>query len=296
MRCIYCHPGGPSDGPRDGELSVDELRLLAHCAATEGVRKVRVTGGEPLERSDLEDIVGAVSTVGGIRETCLTTNGVGLAGRAAALRHAGLDRVNVSLDSLKSARFALITGSESHGEVLEGIRRAADVFPTVKLNVVLLHGRNDDETEDFVEFSTRIGAQVRFVECYGTPRGAERLEGVPADEVLDRLRQRFGTLERLPGARLGVAETYRVPGAGGAVVGVIRSASAPPCDTCTRLRLTASGELLPCLFARKGFPLRPALQDGDGPAVRDAIRRAYAAKRRNGARKQRPVCACEVGG
>jgi cyclic pyranopterin phosphate synthase len=296
MRCVYCHPGGPSDGPRDGELSVDELRLLAECAAAEGVRKLRITGGEPLERDDLEDVVGAVSTVDGIRETCLTTNGVGLAGRAAALRHARLDRVNISLDSLQPDRFALITGSERHAEVLEGIRRAADIFPTVKLNVVLLRGRNDDEAEDFVEFAARMGVQVRFVECYGTPRGAERLEGVPADEVLDRLRERFGTLERLPGDRLSVAEGYRLPGAAGAVVGVIRSASAPPCRRCARLRLTATGELLPCLFATRGFPVRNQLKAGNREGVRNTIRRAYAAKRRDGTRKQRPVCACEVGG
>jgi len=295
MRCVYCHPGGPSNDPNPDELSVKKLRLLAECAAAEGVRKVRITGGEPLERDDLADIVRAISTVDGVEKTCLTTNGLGLAERAAALRRAGLDRVNVSLDSLHPDRFARITGSGRHADVLEGIHEAVSLFPAVKLNMVLMRGRNDDEIEDFVDLAARWGVQVRFVECYGTP-GGEELKHVPSDEVLARLRRRYGWLEPLRTDRLGVAETYRVPAEGGAVVGVIRSASAPPCHRCTRLRLTASGELLPCLFATTGFPVRGQLRAADRAGVRKIIRRAYAAKRRDGQRSHRPVCACDVGG
>jgi cyclic pyranopterin phosphate synthase len=296
MRCVYCRPE-PGTGPDPAdELSADELRLMVECAAAEGVRKLRITGGEPLQRDDLERIVAAVSSVRGIREVGLTTNGLGLEDRAAALAEAGVERVNVSLDSLRRARFAQVTGMDAHGTVLRGIARAVRTFPAVKVNLVLLRGRNDDEIPDFVRFAAASGVVVRFIEYYGVRGGPEGLEGVPADEVLERVRFAFGDVERLEGDPLSVEELYCVPGAEGAVVGVVRSASTPPCRDCSKLRLTAGGELLPCLFAERGVAVKALLERGDRDAVREAVREVYGAKERSGPGGRRVWCVCDIGG
>ncbi len=296
LSCLYCRAPDRPCGDDSSELSVSALRLLAECAAAEGVRKLRLTGGEPLERDDLERIVSAVSSVAGIRETVLTTNGVALEARLGPLREAGLDRINASLDTLRPERFARITGVDAHAEVIRAVEKAAELFPLVKLNAVLLEGQNDDEVEDLVRFAAERGLRVRFVEYYGAISGAPGLKGVPSDRVLERIEAAFGRAVPMEGGALSVAKLYRLPEAGGALVGLIRSASTPPCRTCSKLRLTAAGELLPCLFARGGRSVREPLEEGRGGEVRAAMREVYASKRRSGPRGRRVSCVCEIGG
>lgn len=279
LHCFYCRDAEECAGA-EKEPEVAHLALLARCAAAEGVQKVRITGGEPLVRGDLTEIVQAVSSVPGIAETTLTTNGIGLAQRAEELRRAGLDRVNISLDTLVAERFRAITGEAGHGRVLAAIETCLRTFDQVKLNTVLLPGVNDDEVESLVEFAAERGLWVRFIERYTCgrhcPDGNER---VSMQTVKARLEQVWGELEPVASSHLSVEESYRTPGASGARVGLIASVSNPPCETCTRLRFTAASELLPCLFAESGIDVSGALGDEDAGAVRHAIRRAYKLKR-----------------
>ena len=278
LHCFYCRDADECASAAD-EPGVGEIELLGRSAAAEGVRKVRITGGEPLVREDLEEIVEAVSGVSGITETTLTTNAIGLAERASRLKQAGLDRVNISLDTLKARRFRTIAGASGHRHVLAAIETCAAIFETVKLNTVLLPGVNEDEIETLVEFALERGLWIRFIERYSHGKG-EVSPPVSMKSVKRRLERSWGTLEPLQSRSLSVEDTYRLPGESASRVGLIASVSHPPCETCTRLRFTASGVLLPCLFARDGIDVTGPLQEGDGAAVRRAIRRAFALKRR----------------
>lgn len=298
LHCLYCRPRGCEPAGVQDELTVGQLRLLVQCAAAEGVRKVRITGGEPLQRPDLEEIVAAVSSVPGIAETVLTTNGVALAGRAAALRQSGLQRLNISLDTLRPERFAVIAGQDKHAEVMAGVGEAVRTFPAVKTNTVLLRGRNDDEIEDLVRFGARTGVRVRFVEYYRTACSLSTEEGLSAGEVRQRLERAFGPLVPVAKRALSAETVYQLPSGGlnGATVGLIASVTSPPCATCTKLRLTASGALLPCLFAESGESVRPLLETADRAAVRQAIRRAFARKERRGRRREVKGAVWAIGG
>ncbi|MHC4592495.1 MAG: GTP 3',8-cyclase MoaA [Planctomycetota bacterium] len=296
LNCFYCRPAGIAEGLGSSELSVGQMRRLVECAAAEGARKVRVTGGEPLERADLEEIVAAISSVPGIRETVMTTSGVALAGRAHALEQAGLQRVNVSLDTLRPERFARLTGRDAHAEVMAGIEEARRVFATVKVNTVLLRGRNDDEIEDMVEFGASAGIRIRFVERYPTGCSAIGADYVTVGEAKRRVAQAFGALVPLPADSLSVESAYRLPGAVGATVGFIASASGPPCETCRKLRVTAAGVLLPCLFAQEGRPLGQLLGAEDMEGVRTTMREMLAAKRPGGQRRRVATAIWQIGG
>jgi cyclic pyranopterin phosphate synthase len=292
--CVYCRPEGASHGAPGADPGVGALRLLVECAAAEGVRKVRLTGGEPLLRADLEELVRAVSTVPGIDETVMTTNGLGLAARACGLRDAGLQRVNVSLDTLRPERMARMAGRDAVEEVLAGIRRAARVFPLVKTNTVVLRGWNDDELCELVRFAAEAGARARFIEYYPT-LSAPSLAGLSAAEIRARLEAEFGALEPLPGDEGAVETLFRVPGPG-ATVGLIASAGEPPCERCAKLRVSPDGQLLPCLFDAAGVDISGLLAAGDADGVRRALREAFAAKGRCGRAGRLATSACRLGG
>ena len=300
LRCVYCRPDGtePPDGsepPPGGEdPPIEELRLLVECAAAEGVRKVRLTGGEPLLRADLAEVVAAVSGVPGVRETVMTTNGVGLAERARGLRAAGLQRVNVSVDTLRPERMARMAGRDAVAEVLAGVAEAARVFPLVKTNTVVLRGRNDDELGALVRFATGAGVRARFIEYYPTT-SAPDLEGLSAGQMQERIEAEFGPLEPLPGEEGAVEALYRVPGLG-ATIGLIAASQAPPCEQCAKLRVGADGQLMPCLFAGEGVALAGMLAAGDAEDVRRALRAAFASKERCGRAGRLATSACRLGG
>ena len=292
LRCFYCRPGRAEEERVLPEPSVEDLALLVRCAAEEGVRKVRLTGGEPLMREDLEAVVGRVSATPGVAETALTTNGIGLATRAAGLKQAGLDRANISLDTLRGPRFLAITGHDRLNEVTAGIDAAARVFDRVKINTVLLRGRNEDEIGDLVRFAAERGLRIRFIENYPCA-GAPPTPGghIPVPEIKERLEAMFGTLEPMSAAPLSVERTYRVPSVEGVRVGLIAAASGPACATCAKLRFTGAAELLPCLFAESGVDLAPLLRRQDAAGIRRAVREAFAAKRRSGPRDNSRVSA-----
>jgi len=277
FRCVYCTPaGGFAVQPRAHELSAGEVARLARVTAAMGVTRYRLTGGEPLVRRDIVDVVRALRPIAGVREISITTNGSALAPLARPLRDAGLDRINVSLDSLDPARFDAVTRTRAYDRVRAGVAAALEAGFPVKLNVVVMRGMTEDEIVRFVELAHGGALEVRFLEfmplCGSDWSGARVL---PIADVRRAVRRRF-RLEALP--RDGhPAEIFAVDGGPGRV-GFIAPLSEPFCNDCSRIRVSAAGDLRPCLFSTEGAPLGPILRNGAGDAalaaaIREAVRR-----------------------
>jgi cyclic pyranopterin phosphate synthase len=285
LRCRYCMPAeGLAWLPRAELLTVDELVRLAAIAVRLGVRSIRLTGGEPLLRPDLPEIVGRLAALDPRPALALTTNGVGLAEVAGRLAGAGLDRVNVSLDTLDPDRFAELTRRRRLGDVLAGIAAAAAAgLQPVKLNAVLQrnHLRAGD-AEALLDFAIRHGYELRFIEAMplDAQHAWDRTAMVTAADVLERLSRRW-TLTPLPGRGSAPAERFLVDD-GPATVGLVASVTAPFCEACDRLRLTADGALRNCLFAREESDLRGPLRAGASDAELAVRMRAAVAGKRAG--------------
>lgn len=270
-RCTYCMPAGgvPMLGHRD-ILSFEELTEVVTACAQLGVRKVRLTGGEPLVRRGLPELVRMIRAVPGVEELAMTTNATLLAPVAAELHHAGLDRLNVSLDTLDAARYAELTRGGSLEDALAGLAAARDAgFSHTKVNCVLMGGVNDADVPRLAELARTEPIDVRFIELMpmGPCAGWPKARFVPAETVL----------EAVPGLqplrRDGVAELWHAPGWEGNV-GLIRPMSHRFCDGCSRIRVTADGRLKPCLHSAAEIPLRGL----HGEALLAELRRGIAAK------------------
>ena len=270
FRCPYCMPReafGPDHpfSPRSELLTYEELARVVGVFAELGVSKVRLTGGEPLLRRDLEALVERVAATPGIEDIALTTNGSLLAGRAESLRAAGLNRVTVSLDSVDTEVFAAMADSRVPlATVLDGVAaaRAAGLTP-VKLNAVVQRGVNDAGLLDLVDYARSNGDVLRFIEYMdvGSSNGWVRDQVVPAAEIIDRVNGVYPLEPVEPTTRGEVARRWRfLDGAG--ELGVIASVTQPFCTDCTRARVTATGELFTCLFADRGRDLRALLRSG----------------------------------
>ncbi len=281
LSCIYCSAGLISYLPRSEILSYEEIQRVVQIAASLGINKVRLTGGEPLLRPELSKLVWMLSRIDGIDDISLTTNGILLSKYACELKEAGLKRVNVSLDTLKEDRFRRITGSDKLEDVFSGIEaaRLAGLEP-VKLNMVVLRGINDDEVIDFARMSITEGWNVRFIEFmpFGMPK-TEALGTVSAGEIRERI-QSLGKLEPYTGKTgNGPARYYRLPGARG-TIGFITPMTEHFCHTCNRLRLTAEGQLRPCLLDDDEVNLKEALRNGaNTEELKQLIQKAVAIKR-----------------
>jgi len=265
LRCRYCLPEkGISLLPRNQVLSFEEFATIAEVAAELGITKIRLTGGEPLVREDLPKLVEMLSKIEAINDLSLTTNGVLLSRCANELKQAGLTRVNISLDSLKSDKFHYITRRSKFRQVLNGIEAAhkANLQP-VKINMVVLRGINDDEITDFANLTLTDGWHVRFIELMPFNRELPfSAQFIPAPEIRGRLLNHFGDLEPSPPpVGNGPAHYFRIPGAEG-TIGFITPISQHFCVRCNRLRLTASGKLRTCLLNDDEIDLQPSLRDG----------------------------------
>jgi GTP 3',8-cyclase len=272
LRCSYCMPREVfgADFPflaREQLLTFEEITQVVRAMAAEGVTKVRLTGGEPLLRRDLERLVEMLSSVPGISDLALTTNGLLLARSARRLRDAGLDRVTVSLDALDEATLRLMSDAPVSPElILEGIEAATQAgLSPVKVNMVVRRGRNDHCVLDMAARFRRRPEIVRFIEFMdvGSTNGWRRDEVVPAGEMLELIASRWPVEPLAPVQRGEVATRYRYRDGGGEI-GLIHSVSAPFCGGCTRARLSADGQLFTCLFARRGHDLRALLRGGAG--------------------------------
>ena len=263
LRCSYCMPEPDYVWlPREDILHFEEIERLVDVFATLGVDKVRLTGGEPLLRRDLPDLVRRLASRAAIRDLAMTTNGVLLAPQAAALRDAGLHRLTVSLDTLRPDRFRNLTRFDELDRVLEGIAVAAPLFPGLKLDTVVIRDVNDDELVDLIEFARRHGAEVRFIE-YMDVGGATHWSMprvLPRSEMIERLEAHYGTITPVFEASSAPADRYTLPD--GTVFGIISSTTEPFCHSCDRSRLTADGLWYLCLYAAHGTDLRRPMRGG----------------------------------
>lgn len=286
LRCSYCMPEESYQWlPRPSLLTFEEIARLAAVFARLGARRVRLTGGEPLLRRDLPQLIGMLAGIGVLDDLALTTNGTLLAAVASSLRDAGLRRVTISLDTLRPDRFTALTRSSKHREVLAGIAAAAPLFPRLKLNTVVMRGTNHDELPDLVRFARDHGAEVRFIEYMdvGGATGWASNAVVPRREILQTLAAEFGGIEPIPGdTPYAPAERFRL--GDGTEVGVIASTTAPFCGRCDRGRLTADGVWYLCLYGESGVDLREWLRRGESDAaLEDLIRRHWLARTDRGA-------------
>jgi cyclic pyranopterin phosphate synthase len=266
LRCSYCMPEPEYVWlPREDILHFEEIETLVDVFTGLGVDKVRLTGGEPLLRRDVADLVRRLAARPAIRDLAMTTNGVLLAANARALRDAGLHRLTVSLDTLQPQRFRDLTRYDELDRVLDGIAAAAPLFPGLKLDTVVIKGVNDDELIDLLEFGRPIGAEVRFIE-YMDVGGATHWSMprvMPRREMLERLEQHYGAIAPLIEESSAPADRYRLPD--GMTFGIISSTTEPFCDSCDRSRLTADGLWYLCLYATHGTDLRRPLRSGAAP-------------------------------
>jgi GTP 3',8-cyclase len=291
LRCHYCMPEAEYVWlPKTSILTFEELGRLTRIFVALGVRKVRLTGGEPLLRRDLPALVRRLAAIDGVDDLALTTNGLLLAPLAAELHTAGLRRLTVSLDTLRPERMQAHARSPRHADVLAGIDAARSAgFARVKLNAVVVRGVNDDELEELLEFARGREAELRFIEYMdvggATGWSAERV--VSRAEILARLGARYGAPAPLvdPHDPAAPAERFRLPD--GLVFGIVASTTVPFCRHCDRSRITADGLWLRCLYAQGGTDLRALLRRGaDDAEIVAAVRDAWAARDDRGAERR----------
>jgi cyclic pyranopterin phosphate synthase len=272
LRCRYCMPEGVCQKSHNDILSFEEITEIVTAAAQLGVKKVRITGGEPLVRRGVVDLCRMVAAVPGIREVALTTNGTLLEEYAQPLKEAGVNRVNISLDTLQPDRYRDITGRGNLEDALRGIEAAhkAGLAP-LKVNTVLIGGFNDDEISNFVELTRNRPIELRFIELMPMGGAFGKEAYLPGDEVLRRVSE----LQPVETEKGSVARLYRLPDGQGKV-GLISPLSRHFCATCNRLRLTSEGNLKPCLHSNQEISIRGK----HGQELVDTLREAILQKPR----------------
>jgi cyclic pyranopterin phosphate synthase len=279
LRCRYCMP---EDGipllPQGGILTYEELFLVARTAVSLGIEKIRVTGGEPLIRKGILDFLSRLAGIPGLRQLVLTTNGLLLNEMAGPLKAAGIQRLNISIDSLVPENFRRITRGGDVSRVLSGIAAAEAAGFPIKLNMVVMRGVNDHEVVDFAALTLDKPYAVRFIEFM--PSGADAdwpSRVVPGREILDRISKRFGFAEIGRGELAGPAKDYRIRGAAG-TIGVITPVTGHFCDGCNRIRVTASGMARGCLFSETETDLKPILRGNDPSELEKILLRIVGTK------------------
>jgi cyclic pyranopterin phosphate synthase len=266
LRCIYCHPLGDIEPIENAEiLSLEELRRLVGLFVRCGVKKVRLTGGEPLLRNDIVELVKEFSLIDGVEDLSLTTNGIFLESLAAELKAAGLHRVNISIDSMDKRTYERMTGFDLLPEVIRGIHKAIDVgLSPVKINSVMVKGYNDSPKEiaALAAMSIRLPVTIRFVEYYPTDRKTKSAgDYIPNSRVREIIEHEFGLLAGVSIENgYGPAVYFKIKDSAGAI-GFISGRSSMFCRDCNRLRLTGDGKVKPCLYSARQYDLKEPLRN-----------------------------------
>ncbi|MFO0983380.1 MAG: GTP 3',8-cyclase MoaA [Planctomycetota bacterium] len=273
LRCEYCMPGENYVWlPKQELLTFEEIVKLVQVFTELGVERLRLTGGEPLLRRDLPELVAQLAVDARVKDLAITTNGVTLREHARALRAAGLHRVTVSLDTLRRDRFLALSRRDDHASVLAGIDAVRDAgFTGTKLDAVIMRGVNDDELIDLIEFGKRVAAEVRFIE-YMDVGGAMHFTMAKVcsrAQMLEIVEHRYGAVQPVAEDHTAPAERFRL--ADGTTFGIIASTTAPFCRSCDRSRLTADGVWYLCLYALRGIDLRSPLRAGASAAELQAL-------------------------
>ncbi len=270
LNCVYCTPLDKRRFlDRSEVLSYEQMYRVVKIFTQAGIKKIRITGGEPLFKRDVVSFIEMLKTIKGLEEISMTTNGVCLKSYARQLKEAGLDRLNISLDTLKEERFKTITGFDGFRDVWTGIREALDVgLNPVKLNCIVLKGINDDEIADFVRLTIDYPLIVRFIEFFPTNKRSKELTNlsVANDEIKRKIASFYGELKPFSGIQgNGPAEYYRCHEAKGAV-GFISSFTKDFCRACNRIRVDCAGRVSPCLFSGHVYDIKPFLRDNQDDA------------------------------
>lgn len=268
FRCFYCLPHGePPIAPKEKMLSYEEIEYVCDIFVSLGIEKIRLTGGEPMLRRDIETIIRKLTRLktAGLQDLALTTNGYYLPERAQSLKDAGLDRVTISLDSLKRDVFKRMTGVDVLDKVLAGIAAAksANLEP-IKINAVIVRGHNEDEVADFAAFAREYDVKMRFIEFMPLDSGHEwaREDVVSGKEIRERISERF-PLVRVEVARgSDTSSRYRFADGAPGEIGIIAPVTEPFCGACSRIRLTADGQIRTCLFSTVEHSLRDVVRSG----------------------------------
>ncbi len=278
LRCSYCMPEeGVPLCSHDEILRYEELLQIARAAAKLGIEKVRVTGGEPLVRKGLVGFLARLNAIPNLSEVVLTTNGLLLASFAGQLKKAGVDRVNISLDSLNFDSYAKITRGGDLAEVLAGIKAAEQAGLQLKLNMVVMRDANDSEIEAFAELSLDRSWSIRFIEYMPTVRTeAWREKVVPGAEILERLQKRYRMVPLASGRMCGPSRPFRIEGAQGSI-GIITPISDHFCGSCNRIRVTSAGLAKGCLLSAQAIDLKPYLAQDDDQLC-EALRQVIGSK------------------
>ncbi|NDY42576.1 GTP 3',8-cyclase MoaA [Dissulfurirhabdus thermomarina] len=271
LRCRYCNVRGTFKWlPHEAILRREEILRMCRVLGRLGIRKVRLTGGEPLVRSDVVELVQGLRSIPDIERVSLTTNAVLLEDKAAPLYEAGLRHINISLDTLRPERFQALTGRDAHRRVVRGIRAAVRAgYHPVKVNAVVIRGTNDDEIRDLAALSLELPVQVRFIEFMpvGQDTGWSPDQLLSGEEIRREVERLTGPLAPVPRGRdAGPAAVFRAPGAPGEI-GFISAMSRHFCADCNRVRITADGRLRLCLFSDEEIDVREALRGMDSDAA-----------------------------
>jgi len=280
MRCFYCMPEeGIVKKTHEALLSYEELLLIAETAVAMGIEKIRVTGGEPLVRRGIIDFLASLSKIPGLRHLALTTNGLLLTEMALDLYKAGVQRLNVSLDSLNPQTFSEITRGGDLGSVLAGLKAAGQAgFPPPKINVVVMRGINDTEVINFAEMTRKYGNPVRFIEYMPVVKenGWQRY-CISGNEILQRIASCYPLEPVDKGAYSGPSRDFRIPGARGSI-GIITAVSGHFCSQCNRIRVTSTGQAKGCLFSDTKTDLISWLRPPDHKGLTDVMRSVVSGK------------------
>jgi len=279
LRCRYCMPAaGVARVDHTDILRYEELLLLARAAASIGIEKIRLTGGEPLVRGGVVNFLQDLGKIEGLRHMVLTTNGTLLGKMARPIAAAGVKRINISLDSLSSRTFAQITRGGDVREVFRGIAAALSADIKVKLNVVVMRGINDHEVENFAALTAEMPVSVRFIEYMPNLQLQDwRERHVPSDEIVNRLAKNHSLVPACPEPLSGPARIFKIPGALGHL-GLITPVSGHFCSSCNRIRIAANGTARSCLFGPTACDLKPVLRSGNLSEVRRALEQVILGK------------------
>ena len=274
FRCFYCLPHGePPIAPKEQMLSYEEIDYVCEIFVSLGIEKLRLTGGEPMLRRDIETIIQKLTRLksSGLRDLALTTNGYYLPERAQKLKDAGLDRVTISLDSLKRDVFKRMTGVDVLDKVLAGIEAAKKAgLEPIKINAVIVRGHNEDEVADFAAFAREYDVKMRFIEFMPLDSGHEwaREDVVSGKEIRERISERFPLIRVEIARGSDTSSRYRFADGAPGEIGIIAPVTEPFCGACSRIRLTADGQIRTCLFSTVEHSLRDVVRSG---ASRDEI-------------------------
>ncbi len=277
LRCRYCMPENISLMPMENILRYEEILEVCEQAVRLGIRKYKITGGEPLVRLGCIDLIRRLKALEGVEQVTLTTNGLLLSDYLEPLREYGIDGINISLDTLDPVKYKAITGFDKLEPVMAALKRAVDLGIKIKINAVLQKGINEEDWEDLLELAREMPVDVRFIELMpiGMGRGMDTVSNLL---LLDRIQEIYPDLIRDPVIHgNGPAVYYRIPGFSGSL-GLISALHGKFCSSCNRIRLTSTGDLKPCLCYQESIPLRQVLREGKKEEIRDLLIRAVKRK------------------